>query len=73
MLLLDEIAWGARSASSVGARVVQSVPMEEYRVSVDLARALSAAGGLGAAAIAAAIEQELDASRLRASVDNWSG
>ena len=43
-------------------RVVEGVPMHEYRVSVDLARALSAARRARSAGIAAAIEQELDAS-----------
>jgi hypothetical protein len=62
VLALDEVTWGARSASSVGTRVVQSVPTDEYRVSVDLARALSAARRAGRAGIAAAIEQELKAS-----------
>ena len=62
VLLLDEVAWGARSASSVGTRVVENVPMGEYRVSVDLARALAAARRARGAGIAAAIERELDAS-----------
>jgi hypothetical protein len=62
VLLLDEVAWGAQSASSVGTRVVEAVPMAEYRVSVDLARALSAARRARRAGIATAIEQELDAS-----------
>jgi hypothetical protein len=62
VLLLDEVLWGTLSASSLGARVVESVPMDEYRVSVDLAKALSAARSARRAGIAAAIEQELDAS-----------
>jgi hypothetical protein len=62
VLLLDEVAWGARSASSLGARVVEGVPMQECRVSVGLARALSAARRARRAAIAAAIRQELDVS-----------
>lgn len=63
VLALDEVAWGARSASSVGARVVENVPLDEYRVSVDLAKALSAARSAPrAGGIATAIEQELDAS-----------
>jgi hypothetical protein len=61
-LLLDEVAWGARGVSSVGTHVVESVPMAEYRVSVDLATALSAARRARRGAIAAAIEQELHAS-----------
>lgn len=62
-LLLDEVAWGERSASSAGTRVVESVPMDEYRVSVDLASALKAARMARRGAIAATIEQELQASR----------
>jgi hypothetical protein len=61
VLSLDEIAWGARSASSVGTRVVENVPMQEYRVSVVLARALSAARRARNPGIAAAIQQEIDA------------
>jgi hypothetical protein len=61
-LLLDEVAWGARAASSEGTKVVESVPMAEYRVSVNLTTALSAARKARRAAITAAIQQELDAS-----------
>jgi hypothetical protein len=72
VLLLDEIAWGARSASSVGARVVQSVPMEEYRVSVDLGLALAGAVRARRGAIAAAITQELTAAASgRVSITVW--
>jgi hypothetical protein len=72
VLLLDEVGWGARSASSVGTRVVESVPTDEYRVSVGLARALSAARRAGRAPIAAAIEHELAASPSgRASILIW--
>jgi hypothetical protein len=63
VLALDEVVWGARSVSSLGARVVEGVPMQEYRVSVHLARALSAARRARRTAIAAAIEQELAASQ----------
>jgi len=62
VLLLDEVAWGARSASALGGRVVENVPMQEYRVSVALAKALSAARSARRAAIADAIGQELEAS-----------
>jgi hypothetical protein len=62
VLLLDEVAWGARSVSALGGRVVENVPMQEYRVSVTLARALSAARSARRAAIADAIGQELEAS-----------
>ncbi|HEX3803560.1 MAG TPA: hypothetical protein VHV75_12040 [Solirubrobacteraceae bacterium] len=61
-LFLDEVAWGARRASSLGTQVVEAVPMDEYRVSVDLATALSAARRARRGSIAAAIEQELHAS-----------
>jgi hypothetical protein len=58
-LPLAEIAWGARSASHDGTRVVRHVPMEEYRVSVDLRKALAAARRTHRVAIATAIEREL--------------
>ena len=62
-LPLEEIAWGARAASHVGTRVVRHVPMEKYRVSVDLAKALSTARRAGRVAVAEAIESELRAAR----------
>jgi hypothetical protein len=62
-LALDEIAWGAGAASHVGTRVIGHVPMEEYRVSVDLAKALSAAARTRRVAVAAAIERELRATK----------
>jgi hypothetical protein len=62
VLLLDEVTWGARSASSLGTRVIEAVPMAEYRVSVDLARALAAARKRRQGGIAAAIAEELRAS-----------
>lgn len=60
-LALDEIAWGGRSASSLGSTVVGHVPMAGYSVSVDLAEALSAARRAGRPALAAAIASELAA------------
>jgi hypothetical protein len=60
-LLLDEIAWGAQSASSEGREAVNHVPLAKYTVSVNLRRALSAATGPGAAAIRLAIQDELSA------------
>jgi len=60
-LALDELAWGAQAVSFAGERVVDHVPMREYRVSVNLAKALSAARTAGRGAIAAAIEHEVDA------------
>jgi hypothetical protein len=65
VLLLDEVAWGAQGASSAGTRVVENVPMNEYRVSVNLTTALSAARKARRGSIAAAIEQELHASPSR--------
>jgi hypothetical protein len=62
-LPLEEVAWGAHTASHLGTRVVRHVPMEEYRVSVDLAKALQAARRKGRIAAAAAIESELRAAR----------
>jgi hypothetical protein len=64
-LALEEIAWGARSASHLGTRTIRHVPMEEYTVSVDLAKALAAARRAGRIAVAAAIEAELRAPRSR--------
>jgi hypothetical protein len=61
VLLLDEVAWAARAASSAGTKVVEDVPMAEYRVSVSLPTALSKARRARRQAIAAAIEQELRA------------
>jgi hypothetical protein len=61
VLLLDEVAWAARAASSAGTKVVEDVPMAEYRVSVNLTTALSKARRARRQAIAAAIEQELRA------------
>lgn len=62
-LSLDEIAWGADSASFVGTHVIGHVPMDEYEVSVDLTKAHSAARRAGRDAVAAAIEDQLRASR----------
>ncbi len=59
LLAVDEIRWGTRSASSLGTRPVGHVPMDEYRVTVDLAKAYAAASKHGDAAVAAAIEHEL--------------
>jgi hypothetical protein len=72
LLPLDEVAWGARSAASVGTRVVEGVPMDEYRVSANLTKALSVALSTGRSGIAAAIEQELEASPSgRVSIRVW--
>lgn len=55
-LLLEEIVKGAVSAASSGERVINHVPFNEYVVSVDLARALAAAGKTGALRIAIQLE-----------------
>jgi hypothetical protein len=57
-LALAEVSWGARTASHIGTRVINHLPTEEYRVSIDLARALAAARKSGRATLAAAIEHE---------------
>ncbi len=62
-LLLDEVAWGARSASSLGTKVVETVPMAEYRVQVNLTAALAAAKKRRQEGMAAAIEHELQTSK----------
>jgi len=60
-LLLDEIVWGGESAKHLGEPVVDHVPESEYRVSVDLKRAMAAASGPSAGAMRAAIAEELTA------------
>jgi hypothetical protein len=60
-LPLDEIAWATRAVTHVGSSVVGNVPMEEYRVTVDLPRALVAATKAGRASVAAAIDAEMRA------------
>lgn len=71
-LALDEIRWGTRAASSLGTSSVAHVPMEHYRVSVDLAKAYSAATRHGDAAIAVAIKHERQSSRSgRLTLDVW--
>jgi hypothetical protein len=64
-LPLDELAWGARAASPVGTRVVGQVPMDEYRVSVDLKKAVSAARKARRPAVVAALESQLRAAGSR--------
>ena len=66
-LPLDEIAWGARTAKHIRSSVAGHVPMDEYRVTVDLTKALSAARKAQLVGVAAAIAGELraaDSSRL---------
>jgi hypothetical protein len=62
-LPLDEIAWGATGASKVGSRVVNHVPLDEYTVTVDLARALAKARKAHRPSIVAAIERQIAAVR----------
>ncbi|HZS24940.1 MAG TPA: hypothetical protein VFA30_08125 [Gaiellaceae bacterium] len=57
-LPLDEIAWGAQTATRIRTSVVGHVPMAEYRVVVDLTKALSAARTAHLRSIAAAIAGE---------------
>jgi hypothetical protein len=56
-LLLEEIATGAVAARIAGHPVVNHVPFTRYIVTVDLARALAAAGTTGA--LRTAIQQQL--------------
>ena len=50
-LLLDELSWGAVSATHVASPVVNHVPQAEYRVTVNLKQALSKATGVTHTAI----------------------
>jgi hypothetical protein len=61
LLLLDEIASGGTSAVKTGSEVVEHVPFVDYRVSVDLRRALARVHGPFARAERLAIRQELAA------------
>ena len=71
-LAVDELRWGTRTASSLGTRAVGHVPMNEYRVSIDLAKAYSAATRHRDLAVAAAIRRELHASGSgRLKIDVW--
>jgi hypothetical protein len=58
-LALAELAWGGVGATHVGSSVVSHLPTDEYRVTVDLAKALAEAKKAGRPAIAAAIAAEL--------------
>ena len=64
-LLLDEVAWGAVSASALGQQVIAHVPYSRYRVVVDLAKALTGARGPAADAMRAALRDELAAGAAR--------
>ena len=61
-LPLHELAWGAQEATHVGSSVAGHVPMDEYRVTVDLRKVLRAAQAAHLDALAAAITGELRAS-----------
>ena len=60
-LPLDEIAWGARAARHIRSSVAGHVPMDEYSVTVDLTKALSAAKRAHLVGVAAAIGSEIRA------------
>jgi hypothetical protein len=60
-LPLEAIVWGARTATHIRSTVGGHVPMDEYRVTVDLTRALSAARRAHLVALAAAIGSEVRA------------
>jgi hypothetical protein len=61
LLLLDEIATGGSSAVRTGSEVVAHVPFVDYRVTIDLRRALSRVHGPFVRAERLAIRQELAA------------
>jgi hypothetical protein len=70
-LLLDEVALGATSASSLGQQVIAHVPYSRFRVVVDLSAALAALRGPAAGAIAAALRDELAARASRVELTIW--
>jgi hypothetical protein len=57
-LPLAEAAWGATRVERVGTRTVAHIPMTEYRVTVDPAKALAAARRANRPLLAAAIAEE---------------
>jgi hypothetical protein len=61
VLLLSELQWGATTSVHLGPgrQIVDHVPAERYRVSVDLNRALANAGGPLADALSQAIQEQL--------------
>ena len=63
VLLLDEIATGATAATKTGTEVVLHVPLTNYRVTVNLRRALARVSGPYARAERIAIKQQLKALR----------
>ena len=64
VLLLAELEWGATASVPLGAgrQIVDHVPAERYRVTVDLERALAGAGGPLAGVLSQAIQEQLTAS-----------
>ena len=50
-LPLDELSWGAVSATQIATPVVNHLPLTEYRVTLDLKQARSKAAGVTRAAI----------------------
>lgn len=71
LLLLGELEWGATSAVPLGPgrQIVDHVPAERYRVSVNLPRALAGASGPAAAALSEAIREQLTAAQGSTSFD----
>jgi hypothetical protein len=61
-LPLHELAWGAVAATRLGSSPTANVPMDEYRVTVDLRKARAAAERAHLDALTAAIRNELRAS-----------
>jgi hypothetical protein len=61
-LPLDEISWGTQGAAHVSSSVVGHVPTDQYRVTVDLRKARTAAEKAHLDTVAAAISGELHAS-----------
>jgi len=63
ILALSELAWGTRSARPMGEELIGHAVTERYRLSVDLARVLSALTGPSANALGQAIQDALTGSR----------
>ena len=64
-LALHELVWGTERATPSGQWVVDHVPLTEYRVEVDLAKSLAAARAAGNTTLAAAVAEQILASRSR--------
>ena len=63
VLLLAELEWGATASVPIGPgrQIVDHVPAQRYRVTVDLGRALAAGGGPLANVVSQAIQEQLTA------------